>query len=153
MTESKLERPRNSETCSTGFRAVWVCSLKLSPTVLLQELSAEPSSDGHTLLRLSCARRSSKLLMNSFNSYDTDITVHRRRKGVQKLSQEYAPAGKWKSPYLKPRLQTSFISGSVREREREKVLVTCPNALGENTPAHFPRHRRNRNNPKIQEHE
>lgn len=99
----------------------------------------------HTLSQhISCARHLSKLFMNSFNSYD-NIVVHIGRKGVQKLPQEYTPASKWKSLYLKPRLQTSV--------RIKNVPVTCPNGLGGNTPAHFPRHRRNRNKPKMQEHE
>lgn len=123
MTESKLERPWNSETCSTGFRAVWVCSLKPEKAVgSPQQHTYSSSAETHFFQPLSCAGRPSKLFMSSLNSYDTDTVAHRKRKGVQKLPQEHTPARKWESLCLKPKLQTSFFSGSVREKKKKKSL-------------------------------
>jgi hypothetical protein len=47
-------------------------------------------------------------------------------------------------PVFKTQITNIILFRVCERKEKKKVPVTCPNGLGENTPAHFPKHRRNR---------
>lgn len=87
MSEQKCQgRPWNSETCSTGFRPRWVCSLKpekamrsgqqcshLGGVERITAIRAAAKAHEHLLFARHCAKHF--LAVNSFDSYDVVITI------------------------------------------------------------------------------